>query len=79
MKFIHTADIHWGMNPDHDKPWSRDRAQSIKDTFAKIVRQAKLRDMDFLFIAPPASVARFEGDQLSFFHDSRNSSGPDCW
>ena len=51
MKFIHTADIHWGMNPDHDKPWSRDRAQSIKDTFAKIVRQAKLRDMDFLFIA----------------------------
>ena len=51
MKFIHTADIHWGMNPDHDKPWSRDRAQAIKDTFSKIVRQAKLRDVDFLFIA----------------------------
>lgn len=51
MKFIHTADIHWGMNPDSDKPWSRDRAQAIKDTFAEVIRQAKLRDVDFLFIA----------------------------
>ena len=51
MKFIHTADVHWGMNPDSDKPWSRDRAQAIRDTFAEIVRQAKLRDVDFLFIA----------------------------
>lgn len=51
MKFIHTADIHWGMNPDRDKPWSRDRAQAIKDTFAEAVRQAKARDVDFLFIA----------------------------
>ena len=32
MKFIHTADIHWGMIPDSDKPWSRERAQAIKDT-----------------------------------------------
>lgn len=23
MKFIHTADVHWGMEPDSDKPWSR--------------------------------------------------------
>ena len=51
MKFIHTADIHWGMNPDSDKAWSQDRAQAIRDTFAEIVRQAKLRDVDFLFIA----------------------------
>lgn len=51
MKFIHTADIHWGMNPDSDKPWSRDRAQAIRDTFSETVRQAKLRDVDFLFIA----------------------------
>ena len=42
MKFIHTADIHWGMNPDSDKPWSRDRAQAIRDTFSETVRQAKL-------------------------------------
>ncbi len=51
MKFIHTADVHWGMNPDRDKPWSRDRAQAIKDTFTEIIRQAKARDVDFLFIA----------------------------
>lgn len=23
MKFIHTADIHWGMIPDSDKPWGK--------------------------------------------------------
>lgn len=51
MKFIHTADIHWGMNPDNDKPWSRDRALAIKDTFAQIVKLARLRDADCLFIA----------------------------
>ena len=51
MKFIHTADIHWGMNPDNDKPWSRDRALAIKDTFAQIIKLAKARDVDCLFIA----------------------------
>lgn len=51
MKFIHTADIHWGMTPDAGKPWSRDRAQAIKDTFAEIIRQARIRDADCLFIA----------------------------
>ena len=51
MKFIHTADIHWGMHPDSDKPWSRERAHAIHDTFGEIVRQARVRDVDFLFIA----------------------------
>ena len=51
MKFIHTADIHWGMNPDNDKPWSQERSHAIRDTFAEIVRQAGIRDVDFLFIA----------------------------
>lgn len=51
MRFIHTADIHWGMHPDNDKPWARDRAQAIKDTFTEIVRQTKARDADCLFIA----------------------------
>lgn len=51
MKFIHIADVHWGMNPDNDKPWSRDRTQAIKDTFAEVIRQAKVRDVDCLFIA----------------------------
>lgn len=51
MKFIHIADVHWGMNPDSDKPWSRERAQAIKDTFAEVIRQTKLREADLLFIA----------------------------
>ena len=37
MKFIHTGDVHWGMTPDADKPWGKERAQAIKDTFKKIV------------------------------------------
>lgn len=51
MKFIHTADIHWGMAPDSEKPWSQERAQAIKDTFQEIIRQARERDVDFLFIS----------------------------
>ena len=41
MKFIHIADVHWGMNPDSDRPWSRERAQAIRDSFAEVVRQAR--------------------------------------
>ena len=51
MKFIHIADVHWGMNPDSDRPWSRERAQAIRDSFAEVIRQAKLRDADCLFIS----------------------------
>ncbi|MCD8371147.1 MAG: metallophosphoesterase [Clostridiales bacterium] len=51
MKFIHIADVHWGMKPDADKPWGRERAQAIRDTFTEIVRQARLRDVDLLLIA----------------------------
>lgn len=51
MKFIHTGDIHWGMSPDSDKPWSRDRAQAIKESFEGVIRQAREKDVDFLFIA----------------------------
>jgi DNA repair exonuclease SbcCD nuclease subunit len=51
MKFIHIADVHWGMHPDNDKPWARDRAQAIKDTFTEIIRQAKTRQADCLFIS----------------------------
>lgn len=51
MKFIHTGDIHWGMAPDSDQPWSRERSQAIKETFEEVIRQAKEREADFLFIA----------------------------
>ena len=51
MKFIHTADIHWGMTPDSDKPWTRERTQTIKDTFSQIVAKAREMEVDFLFIS----------------------------
>lgn len=51
MKFIHIADVHWGMSPDSDKPWSKERCQDIKDTFAKAVHQAKVLEADCLFIS----------------------------
>ncbi len=51
MKFLHTADIHWGMVPDGDKPWSRERTQAIKDTFSQIISLARAREVDFLFLS----------------------------
>ncbi|MCB7318152.1 metallophosphoesterase family protein [Lacrimispora sp. 210928-DFI.3.58] len=51
MKFIHTGDIHWGMCPDAGKPWGKERAQAIKDTFRAIVAHAKDMDADCLFIS----------------------------
>lgn len=51
MKFIHTADIHWGMTPDSDEPWSRERHQAIKDTFTQIITKARDLDADCLFIS----------------------------
>ena len=41
MKFIHTGDIHWGMCPDANKPWGKERAQAIKDTFRIIIEHTK--------------------------------------
>lgn len=51
MKFIHIADVHYGMNPDSGKPWSRERAQAIRDTFSEVIHQAKVLDVDLLLIA----------------------------
>lgn len=51
MKFIHTGDVHWGMTPDSDKPWSRERARDIRETFAAIIGKARDLDVDCLFIA----------------------------
>lgn len=51
MKFIHTGDIHWGMCPDADKPWGRERAQAVKDTFKNIVEKARELEVDCMFIS----------------------------
>lgn len=51
MKFIHTGDIHWGMIPDSDKPWARERSQAIRETFEEVIRLAKEQEVNFLFLA----------------------------
>lgn len=51
MRFIHIADVHWGMSPDSDKPWSKERCEDIKDTFSRVISQAKEMEVDCLFIS----------------------------
>ena len=51
MKFIHTGDVHWGMTPDADKPWGKERAQAIRDTFKAIIDRAGKLQADCLFIS----------------------------
>ena len=51
MKFIHMADVHLGIQPDKGKPWSEAREQEIKETFVKVIEDAKTRQVDLLLIA----------------------------
>ena len=51
MKFIHTADIHWGMVPDSDRPWGKKREQAIRLTFQSIIEEAKDIRADLLLIS----------------------------
>lgn len=51
MKFIHTADIHWGMIPDSDKPWGKKREQAIRLTFQGIIEDARDSRADLLLIS----------------------------
>lgn len=51
MKFIHTADIHWGMIPDSDRPWGKKREQAIRLTFQSIIEDARENRVDLLLIS----------------------------
>ena len=51
MKIIHTADLHLGMRPDREKPWSQERADALWETFRRIVRAAGERRADLFLIA----------------------------
>lgn len=51
MKLIHTGDLHYGMNPDTNKPWSKERAADIKNSLSIIVNECKKRQVDLLLIA----------------------------
>ena len=51
MKFIHTGDLHLGMEPDKDRPWSKTRARELWDTFANIIEMCRKNRPDLLLIA----------------------------
>lgn len=51
MKFIHTADVHWGMTPDPDMPWAKEREEEIRESFRHIVSLCKDFGADCLLIA----------------------------
>ena len=51
MKFIHTADIRWGMVPDSDRPWGKKREQAIRLTFQAIIEDARDSRADLLLIS----------------------------
>ena len=51
MKLIHIADVHWGAEPERDKPWGKDRAKEIKETFRRVLQRAKEQETDLLLIS----------------------------
>jgi len=51
MKFLHTSDIHYGAAPDLGRPWSKERAEAIKITFARMLEVCKDEKIDCLLIS----------------------------
>lgn len=51
MRFIHVSDVHLGNIPDSDKPWGKDRAYDIKDTFENVINKCKKESIDLLLIS----------------------------
>lgn len=51
MKFIHTADIHLGAEPEKGFLWAEDRGKEIWKTFSNLIDQTEKEHADFLFIA----------------------------
>ena len=51
MKFIHIADLHLGMEPDKDKPWSKNRGRELWDAFSNVVEECRKDGTDLLLIA----------------------------
>ena len=69
MKFIHASDIHIGMIPDPTMPWSEDRANDIKETFANVIRKCKEEEADFLLISGDLFNHQPLTEELEYVHD----------
>ena len=51
MRFIHTADLHLGMEPDKDCSWSKMRGRELWDAFSEVVETCRKEKTDLLLIA----------------------------
>lgn len=51
MKFIHTADIHWGAAPESGTRWGIGRDKQIQETFQHLVEVCEQEQIDLLLIA----------------------------
>lgn len=51
MRFIHTADIHLGAEPDVGKPWCGERSKEIWRSFERLIERAEEEKIDLLLIA----------------------------
>ena len=70
MKFIHIADVHWGVRPEREQTFGRIREQEIKETFQRVIDHANKQQVDLLLIAgdlfdqPPTQQELREVDYL---------------
>ncbi|MBP5331463.1 MAG: DNA repair exonuclease [Lachnospiraceae bacterium] len=51
MRFIHTADLHLGMEPDKDCSWSKMRGRELWDAFSEVIETCRKEKTDLLLIA----------------------------
>ncbi len=51
MRLIHTADLHLGMQPERQQPWSEMREKEIWETFVRLIDECNRLSADLLLIA----------------------------
>ena len=70
MRFLHTADLHLGAQPDKDRPWGAARADAVRTSLLRIVDLCIQEDIDLLLIAgdlfhaPPTERELKDADYL---------------
>ena len=70
MRFIHTADLHLGMQPDKDKPWGPARADAVRTSLLRLTEICAAEDIDLLLVAgdlfhaPPTERELKDADYL---------------
>ena len=70
MKFVHTADIHLGCQPDRGFPWSKERSLDILSAFRELTQACRVEHPDLLLIAgdlfhrPPSPIELREVNAL---------------